>query len=138
MKKNLSSRRKFIKTSLLGLTAISFPNIIKANSDLDYDVVVETMPIELQAAQGNVQSIKKRLVDVAPILYRSQNIAINDIDLNLQSLPLSPLGGVANYTGVKKVQGFRGYSDEAVIKISMTKPLFLTVLALDYGVSVGT
>jgi len=40
MKKNLSSRRKFIKTSLLGLTAISFPNIINANSDLDYDVVV--------------------------------------------------------------------------------------------------
>lgn len=112
--------------------------IVYVEAGLDYDVVVETMPIELQAAQGNVQSIKKRLVDVAPILYRSQNIAINDIDLNLQSLPLSPLGGVANYTGVKKVQGFRGYSDETVIKISMTKPLFLTVLALDYGVSVGT
>ena len=40
MKKNLSSRRKFIKSSLLGLTAISFPNIIKANSDLEYDIVV--------------------------------------------------------------------------------------------------
>ena len=34
------NRRKFIKTSLLGLTAVTFPNIIKANSDLDYDVVV--------------------------------------------------------------------------------------------------
>lgn len=112
--------------------------IVYVEAGLDYDVVVETMPIELQAAQGNVQSIKKRVVDVAPILYRSQNIAINDIDLQLQSLPLPPLGGVANYTGVKKVKGFRGYSDEAVIKISMTKPLFLTVLALDYGISVGT
>ena len=104
---------------------------------LDYDVVVETMPIELQSPTGNVQSIRKRVVEVSPILYRSQNIAINDIDINLQTLPLSPSGGVANYTGVKKVQGFLGYSREAKIKLSMTKPLFLTVLALDYSVSVG-
>ena len=40
MKKNLTSRRKFIKSSLLGLTAISFPNIIKVNADQDYDVVI--------------------------------------------------------------------------------------------------
>ncbi len=40
MKKKYSSRRKFIKTSLLGLTAITFPNIIKANENQDYDVVV--------------------------------------------------------------------------------------------------
>ena len=95
------------------------------------------MPIELQSPTGNVQSIRKRVVEVSPILYRSQNIAINDIDINLQTLPLSPSGGVANYTGVKKVQGFLGYSREAKIKLSMTKPLFLTVLALDYSVSVG-
>ena len=34
------NRRKFIKTSLLGLTAVTFPNIIKANTDQDYDVVI--------------------------------------------------------------------------------------------------
>ena len=40
MKKKYSSRRKFIKTSFLGLTAITFPNIIKSNENQDYDVVV--------------------------------------------------------------------------------------------------
>ena len=40
MKKNYNSRRKFIKSSLLGLTAISFPNIIKVNADQDYDVII--------------------------------------------------------------------------------------------------
>ena len=33
-------KRKFIKSSLLGLTAITFPSIIKVNADQDYDVVV--------------------------------------------------------------------------------------------------
>ena len=36
----INNRRKFIKTSLLGLTAVTFPNIIKANTDQDYDVVI--------------------------------------------------------------------------------------------------
>ena len=36
----MKSRIKFIKSSLLGLTAITFPNIIKVNANQDYDVVV--------------------------------------------------------------------------------------------------
>ena len=36
----MKSRRKFIQSSLLGLTAITFPNIITANTNQDYDVVV--------------------------------------------------------------------------------------------------
>ena len=36
----MKSRRTFIKSSLLGLTALTFPNIIKVNANQDYDVVV--------------------------------------------------------------------------------------------------
>ena len=36
----MKSRRKFIKSSLLGLTVLTIPNIIKVNADQDYDVVV--------------------------------------------------------------------------------------------------
>tara|TARA_S200000501_G_scaffold105475_1_gene98847 strand:- start:1961 stop:3301 length:1341 start_codon:yes stop_codon:yes gene_type:complete len=36
----VKSRRKFIKSSLLGLTAVAFPNIIKVSASQDYDVVV--------------------------------------------------------------------------------------------------
>ena len=36
----MKSRRKFIKTSLLGLTAITFPNILNANTEQDYDVII--------------------------------------------------------------------------------------------------
>ncbi len=36
----MKSRRRFIKSSLIGLTAITFPNIIKVNANQDYDVVV--------------------------------------------------------------------------------------------------
>jgi len=36
----MNVRRKFIKSSLLGLASLSFPNIIKVNADQDYDVVI--------------------------------------------------------------------------------------------------
>ena len=36
----MKSRRKFIKTSLLGLTSLALPNIIKVHASQDYDVVV--------------------------------------------------------------------------------------------------
>ena len=34
------TRRKFLKTSLIGVSSLAFPNILNANSHLDYDVVV--------------------------------------------------------------------------------------------------
>ena len=36
----MKSRRTFIKSSLLGLTALTFPNIIKVNANQEYDVVI--------------------------------------------------------------------------------------------------
>lgn len=40
MKKKYKNRRSFIKSSLLGLGLLSFPNVILANSEENYDVVV--------------------------------------------------------------------------------------------------
>jgi len=50
---------------------------------------------------------------------------------------LSGAGGVTTFSGVKKTQGFLGYDRDAQITISQSKPLFFTVLSLDYKVSVG-
>lgn len=105
---------------------------------LDYEVVVETMPVELQLpGVPSVQAQKKRIVDVNPILYRSQNLAINGTEVNLTTLPIPGSGGVSTFTGTKRQKGILGYSTDAIISITQTQPVFLTLLSLDYSVSTG-
>ena len=116
----------------LGGTPTSYAEV-----GLDYTVTVKTQPFEPRLSSGAVQSQRRRILEVSPVLFRSQNITINGREVPLQSLPLSGAGGVTNFSGVKKTQGFLGYDRDAQITISQSKPLFFTVLSLDYKVSVG-
>lgn len=104
---------------------------------LNYTVEVKTQPIESRLPTGSMQSTKRRVLEVSPILYRSQNITINSKEINLNLLPISGGGGVTSFTGVKKTQGFLGFDRDAQITISQSQPLFFTVLSLDYKLSAG-
>ena len=116
----------------LGGTPTSYAEV-----GLAYTVTVKTQPFEPRLSSGSVQSQRRRILEVSPILHRSQNITLNGREIPLQSLPLSGAGGVSTFTGIKKTQGFLGYSRDAQITISQSKPVFFTVLAMDYKVSVG-
>ena len=116
----------------LGGTPTSYAEV-----GLDYTVTVKTQPFEPRLSSGAVQSQRRRILEVSPVLFRTQNITINGREVPLQSLPLSGAGGVTTFSGVKKTQGFLGYDRDAQITISQSKPLFFTVLSLDYKVSVG-
>ena len=104
---------------------------------LDFDVEVKTMPFESKLASGSVQSQKRRIVEISPILFKSQNVAINNFDIPLDTFPFVGSGGVPTFTGTKKTMGFRGYTRDAQITITQTQPVFLTVLSLDFKVSIG-
>lgn len=104
---------------------------------LNYEIEVKTMPFETKLASGVVQSQKRRIVEVSPILFKTQNVEINGFDIPLSTLPISGTGAVPTFTGVKKTMGFRGYTRDAQITIKQTKPVFITVLSLDYKVSIG-
>lgn len=104
---------------------------------LDFTVTVKTNPFEPRLSSGSVQSQKRRILEVTPILYRSQNLSVNGKELNLQTLPISGTGAVPTFTGPKKVQGILGFNRDAQITLTQTKPVFTTVLALDYKVSTG-
>ena len=95
------------------------------------------MPFETKLASGSVQSQKRRIVEISPMLFKTQNIEINGFDIPLDTFPISSLGGVPTFTGIKKTMGFRGYTRDAQITIKQTQPVFLTVLSLDFKVSVG-
>lgn len=116
----------------LGGTPTSYSEV-----GLNYSVEVKTMPFEPNLPSGTVQSQKRRVVEVTPVLYRSQNIAINGTQVSLTTLPSSGTGAVPTFTGPKKTMGFRGYDRDAQITITQTQPVFLTVLSLDYKVAVG-
>jgi|TARA_R110001583_G_scaffold92218_1_gene234628 hypothetical protein len=102
---------------------------------LNYTVTLKTNPFEPRLPGGSAQSNKRRIMEVTPILYKSQNITINSRSISLDTLPLSGTGAVSTFTGPKKTQGFLGYDRDAQITISQDKPVFFTVLALDYKVA---
>ena len=104
---------------------------------LDYDVEVKTNSVELRLPSGSVASQQKRILEVTPNLFLTQNLTINGHTTPLQSTGLSGSGGVSSFTGKKKVSGLLGYSRDAQITISQNQPVFMTVLSLDYKVSVG-
>jgi hypothetical protein len=108
-----------------------------AEVGLNYTVEVKTQPIEARLSSGSMQSTKRRILEVTPILFRSQNITINGKDIPLDPLPIPGTGGATSFTGVKKTQGFLGFDRDAQISISQSQPLFFTVLALDYKLSAG-
>ena len=104
---------------------------------LDYAVEVVTNPVELRLPSGVVAGQRKRILEVTPNMYLTQNLALNGHTLPLQTIALSGAGGVSAFTGKKKTPGFLGYSRDAQITITQTQPVFFTLLSLDYKVSVG-
>ena len=118
------------------VTTIAQPvNYMEAG--LDFDVEVKTMPFEPKLASGSVQSQKRRILEISPMLFKSQNVSINNFDIPLDTFPFSGSGGVPTFTGTKKTMGFRGYTRDAQITITQTQPVFLTVLSLNFKVSIG-
>ncbi len=102
---------------------------------LDYTVRAKTMPAEPVLASGSVQSFKKRIVQVDAIINSTQNMKINGKSINFDDGDAST--AIVEYTGKKTVHGLLGYSDSAQITITQDSPLKMTVLGLDYKVSVG-
>ena len=104
---------------------------------LNYDVEVKTNPVETRLSSGTIASQKKRILEITPNLYKSQNLVINNRTIDLASGPLSGSGGVQTFTGKKRTHGFLGYDRDGVITISQNEPVFLTLLSLAYKVSLG-
>jgi hypothetical protein len=103
---------------------------------LDFSVEVTTQPVELRLSTGSMQSTKRRILEASPILFLTQNVTVGGKEVPTQTT-LSGAGGVTSFSGVKTVDGLTGFSLEGQVTISQDKPLFMTVLALDYKVSSG-
>jgi len=104
---------------------------------LSYSVEVKTMPAEPRLGSGSVQSRVRRIVEVTPILDNSQNLALNGTSVPFRAVGAAAGSAVTKFTGRKRVAPFFGYSDTAQVTMTMTEPLFCTVLAVEYKLSTG-
>ena len=104
---------------------------------LPFTVLAKTMPAEIQLQSGTRVSFKKRIVQVNAIVNDSQHLNINNQPVPFRNFdnPLLDLP-IQEFTGVKRLDGIRGYEREAAIEVTQTLPLKMTLLGLEYKIAV--
>ena len=105
---------------------------------LDYTVEVKTMPVEPQIQSGSLRGFKKRILEVNAELFETKALTINDELVAFRQFGENNLDtSVQPFTGIKTIGPLLGFDKEGAITLKQTVPLDMTVLALDYKVSVG-
>ena len=105
---------------------------------LNYDVTIKTMPAEPKLAQGTVQGVKKRIIQIDALVFETQNMTINGKEIPFRNFGENVLDiPVQEFTGTKTAHGFLGFSSTGQITISQSVPLKMTLLGLEYRLSVG-
>ena len=105
---------------------------------LPITVYLKTMPVEIKLQSGTRVGFKKRIVEVNVIVNQSQHLNINNQPVPFRNFD-NPLLDIAitPFTGIKRLNGIRGYSRDAVIEVTQTLPLKMTLLGLEYKVAVN-
>ena len=104
---------------------------------IPYTPVIETLPVETRLPNGNVQGFLKRITEVNLILNNTQSIKVDTEEVAFRNLEALSLGnGIEFFTGIKTVQPLSGFTEDSTITITQTKPLFFTLLGLEYKVSI--
>ena len=100
--------------------------------------LIRTMPVETRLPSGPVTGFKKRIIKVNAILDDTQNMTINGDAVPFRRLDEDNLdAGIAFFTGTKQTGPYLGYTLNGQIEVTQDAPLFFTILALDYTVSLG-
>lgn len=105
---------------------------------INHDVEITTMPVEPRLQSGNLRGFKKRIIRVNAEFYQTQSASVNGQEVEFRQFDTAVLdSSVAQYTGIKKMGPFLGFDYEGSITITQPVPLKMTLLFLDYQVSVG-
>lgn len=122
-----------------GAGAITFDRASTTSYEtgLPYTVYAKTMPVDIKLQSGTRIGFKKRIVQVNVIVDNTQHLNINNQPLPFRNFdnPLLDLP-IQAFTGVKRIDGIRGYTTDATIEITQTLPLKMTLLGLEYKVAV--
>lgn len=120
-----------------GAVTFKRPSTTSYEVGLPITVYAKTMPVELKLQTGTRVAFKKRLVQINAIVEDTQHMNINNQFVPFRNFD-NPLldDPVPIYTGIKRLDGVRGYSREIAVEVSQTLPLRMTLLGLEYKLSV--
>lgn len=105
---------------------------------LPISVYIKTMPVEIKLQTGSRIGFKKRIVEVNVVVNNTQHLRINNQPVPFQNFdnPLLDIP-IAPFTGIKRLNGIRGYSRDAAIEVTQNLPLKMTLLGLEYKVAIN-
>lgn len=105
---------------------------------LPIEVKAVTMPIDIKLQTGTRVGFKKRIVEVNALVYQTQHLQINGIEVPFRTFDTANIldNPVPEITGTKVLNGILGYSNEAKITITQNYPLKFTLLGMEYKVAV--
>lgn len=105
---------------------------------LPFTVSVKTLPVEPRLAAGVRTGFVKRIIEVNALLYETQHLTINGNLVPIRTLDTVDIldNAMPSFTGIKKVGGILGYDQDAQITIGQDLPLKMTLLGLEYKLSI--
>jgi hypothetical protein len=123
-----------LETVTSGAVTFQRPSTTSFEVGLPISILIKTLPLEPRLSVGPRVGFKKRIVEINALLYKTQNIIINNNLVPIRTLdtPLTLDEPVAEFTGTKVLNGVLGYAQDAQITVSQDQPLKLTLLGLEY------
>jgi hypothetical protein len=105
---------------------------------LPFTVTVKTMPVEPRLQSGSIKGFKKRILKVNAEVFETQALSVNGQLVAFRQFGEDMLDGVVSpYTGIKTVGPLLGFVSDGEITVTQSVPLNMTLLSLDYQLSVG-
>lgn len=119
-----------------GTVTLSRASVSSYELGLPISVEARTMPVDLKLQTGTRIGFKKRIVEVNALVYETQHMKINGIQIPFRAFGDILDEAVDEFTGTKTLHGILGYTQEGKITISQDIPLKMTLLGLEYKVAV--
>ena len=127
-----------VPTAIPNLIVLERAASVSYEVGLGFDVTIKTMPAEPRMSGMSVQGVKKRILQVDALVYETQDMKINDQQVSFRNFGVSVLDSpVQEFTGTKTLHSLLGYTQTGQITITQSVPLKLTLLGMEYKMSVG-
>ena len=100
--------------------------------------ILHRLGVAPKTQAGSIRGSKKRIYDIIIDLYQTQSLNVQGREVPFRTFGSSVLDtSVSPYTGLKRIDTLLGYDREGAITITQTAPLKMTVLGIEYKISVG-
>lgn len=105
---------------------------------LNFTPEIKTLPFEPNLPSGSLKGFKKRILEVNAELFETQSLTIDGKLVPFRKFGTGVFGGaVPEYTGIKTLPSMLGYTYDGQVTIGQEVPLKMTLLGIDYKVSIG-